>query len=109
MKKKRSKNDAYYSYRWRCQKAGKPFMTVEEFWHSRKTGPKKKDGSYLPEWNRKGTRVPLIWMSKFNSLDKLKSRRVELLNNLLTNTSRRQQIRNQLYLVELVIDFMKEL
>jgi len=105
----RSKNDAYFSYRWRCQKAGKPFMTVEEFWKSRKKGEKKKDGSFKPDWNKPDKRLPLMWMKKYDSIEKLEAKQRELMFRIIdpNKSNRVQQHKDQLKRVNLALDILR--
>ncbi len=84
----RSKNDAYYSYRRRCIITNKPYMTLKEFNHSRLVGEKRKDGRYKPLWNKTGSRLPLVWLSRYNSRDKLLKRSEDLFKMFLKNNRR---------------------
>ena len=109
MVKLRSKNDAYFSYRYRCQKAGKPFMTVDEFWKSRKKGEKKKDGSFKPDWNKPDKRFPLMWLQKYGTVELLEERQKELMLSIVDplKSKRVQQHKNQLKRVNLALDILR--
>ena len=107
MSKKRSKHDAYYSYRRRCAISGKPYMTLSEFQESRKNGKKRSDGSYLPEWSIANKRPLLMWLSKYDSIDKLNLRKIEIMQNMLTCPGRKSKYKNQLKRVEIALDLIK--
>jgi len=100
----RSKNDAYFSYRRRCVIANKPYMTLEEFNHSRKVGEKRKDGSFKPLWNITGSRLPMVWLSRYNSKGKLLKRSEELFEMFLENNSKTtaEKLRTVAELVDII-------
>jgi len=105
----RSINDPYYSYRRRCILNNKPYMSLSQFKLSRKNGPKRKNGSFKPVWNRKNKRPLLIWLSIYDNEEKLIERKTFLNKKLNSNisSSNKSMIKKQIKKINLALNLFK--
>ncbi len=84
-------------------------MSLPQFKLSRKYGPKRKDGSFKPLWNRKNKRPLLIWLSIYDNKEKLTKRKSFLNEKLNSNisSSNKIMIKSQIKKINLALNLFK--
>lgn len=103
--------DAYYSYKKRRIQSNQPYPSLNEYIKLKKNGEKNSLGYLKSEWNKPGTRIPLLWLNKYNDIKILNLREKELLNKLANKVShkiRPGEIKKQLECVREAIEILKE-
>ena len=105
---KKNFDKAYESYKYRLISKGKPYMSKFEFIQSRIYGEKKKDGQFKPDWNKPNKRLPLIWLTKYQTVDQLLNKQMELIEKIRTIPKRRSQYTQQLDKVNLALDLIRK-